>query len=72
MTAEKDPIGRLFAQLTGQLEDATELATFGQNRNLTAEKRSNFAMRLRRRLKRADQTLDRIDLAIAVHREGEK
>jgi hypothetical protein len=62
MAPEKDLIGRLFAQLTVQLEDAIELATEGQNRNASRERRANLSMRLRRRLGRAVRTIDALDV----------
>ena len=60
----RDPIGRLFARLTGELENAGELAVEGQNRDLPPTQRSRLTFRLRRQLGRAVVTVDQIDAAI--------
>jgi hypothetical protein len=65
VSREKDRIGRLFAQLTGQLEDAAEVATNGQNPKLSVAARSTLALRVRRRLTRTWGTVSSIENAIA-------
>jgi hypothetical protein len=69
---DNDRIGRLFAQLTGQLEDACQLAVEGQNRKLSLTARSHLTTRLRRRLARVVGTLDLTDVAIAQAKSGEQ
>jgi hypothetical protein len=68
---DKDEIGRLFARLTAQLEDAAELAVDGQNRKLSHVSRSKLVMRLRRRFAQAGGTVDSIDVALARAQGGE-
>lgn len=68
---DKDKIGWLFAQLTGQLEDASGLAVEGQNRKLSLVTRTSLVMRLRRRLSRASRTADSIGVAISEARGGQ-
>ncbi len=70
---DKDKIGRLFAQLTGQLEDAGQLAVAGQNRKLSLEARFILVLRLRRRLARTDKTVDMIAIVVAAAKtEGDQ
>ena len=68
----RDPVGRLFARLTGELEDAGELAVEGQNRTLPLARRSLLTFRLRKRLGRAVMTVNQIDAAIGQAGEVER
>lgn len=72
VTKDRDPIGRLFARLTGELEDASELAVMGQNRTQSLTDRSNLTFRLRKRLGRAGATIDQIDAAIGQSGEASR
>lgn len=72
MRADHDPVGRLFARLTDELEDTCALAVEGQNPQLPFGQRSVLALHLRRRLGRAATTIDCLDAAIARLREADK
>lgn len=65
MHSDQDQVGRLFAQLTGELENACMLAAEGQNRRLPLRKRSSVAQRLRGHLSATLQTLEKIEATIA-------
>jgi hypothetical protein len=67
---DKDEIGRLFAQLTGQLEDACELAVACQDRRLALSARARLTIRLRRQVARLASVLDLTDSAIARARKS--
>ena len=55
-----DCAGRLFATLTGRLEDAHELAMEGQNPRASALERKKLLRRLDRRLARCHATIAEI------------
>lgn len=67
---DKDEIGRLFARLTGQLEDACEVAVAGQNRRSSLGARARLAAKLRRRLTLIGSTLDVTVAAIDNAKSG--
>lgn len=70
MRSNRDPIGRLFARLAVELEDACELAVEGQNPRLSLPRRSNLGDKLRGRLAVAATVLDRIGVEIVRHRRA--
>jgi hypothetical protein len=57
---DTDRTGRLFATLTGRLEDAHELAVEGQNPRASALERKKLLRRLERRLAGCDATVAEI------------
>lgn len=61
MARSADPVGHLFARLTGELEDACEIATEGRNRRMALGTRADLVVRLRRRLGRMHSILNQID-----------
>lgn len=50
---ERDPLGRVFAQLTATLEDACSIATEGQNPHLTLRRRRVLLRRITRLISKA-------------------
>jgi hypothetical protein len=60
-THERDQIAKLFADLTGQLEDAAELASKGQSSNLSKPETEQLASNLRQQLTVCSDGLERIE-----------
>jgi hypothetical protein len=58
---DTDRAGRLFATLTGRLEDAHELAVEGQNPRASALDRKKLLRKLDRRLARCHVAIAEID-----------
>ena len=69
MASTKDRVGRLFAQLTGELEDASGLAVEGQNSKSTFALRRSLTRRIRRQLIGSLRTLALLDAALSPERE---
>lgn len=62
---ERDPVGRAFARLTMAMEDATAVATEGQNRTHSMSFRLRLASKLRRHLSLCVNLLNQIEHLLA-------